>query len=607
MSRPATPMGMRGPGNMNATGARARDTGAAARRLARFLLGSRGLVGGSLLLTVGSVALTTLGPWQLGKATDLVIHGIGAPLDSQRLLRQLGFVALLYVGAGLMNWAQAWVINGLVQSLSRRLRQDAEDKLARLPLAWFDGQPHGEVLSRVTNDIDNVTQSLQQLLSQLLMSALTLAGIMTMMLVLSPALFVIAVVALLASARFSAWVSRHARRHFQDQWRLTGALNGQIEETFTGHSLVKVFGHRDRTVATFQQANEALARSAATAQVIGSIAHPATMFIGNLSYMAVVIGGALRVIAGQLTIGELQAFIQYIRQIGQPMAQVTSMVTMVQSGLASAERVFEMLDAPDMPVDQGCPLDTQQVAGHVQFRQVRFRYRPEQPLFEDVNLEAHPGQTVAIVGPTGAGKTTLVNLLMRFYEIDDGQITLDGTDIRQIERETLRRHFGMVLQDTWLFTGTIRDNLLYGNPQANEQTMLEAAQACHVDDFVRTLPKGYDTVLEESGASLSTGQRQLLTIARAFLMRPSVLILDEATSSVDTRTELLVQRAMARLREGRTSFVIAHRLSTIVNADLIAYMEHGNVVEQGTHAELLSRQGAYWRLHQSQFTSPDEP
>ena len=604
MSRPAGPMGMRGPGAVNSTGARARDTGAAARRLTRFLLGSQRTVAISLLLTVSSVALTTLGPWQLGKATDLVIHGIGGSLDKAALLRQLAMVALLYVGAGLMNWAQAWVINGLVQSLSRRLRQDAENKLARLPLAWFDGQPHGEVLSRVTNDIDNVTQSLQQLLSQLLMSALTLAGIMAMMLLLSPALFVIAVVALLISARFSTWVSQHARRHFQDQWRLTGQLNGQIEETFTGHSLVKVFGHRDRTLASFRQANDALAQSATKAQVIGSIAHPATMFIGNLSYMAVVIGGALRVIAGQLTLGELQAFIQYIRQIGQPMSQVTSMVTMVQSGLASAERVFEMLDAPDMPPDQGRPIDHGTVPGHVKFTQVGFRYRPDQPLFEHVNLEAQPGQTVAIVGPTGAGKTTLVNLLMRFYEIDEGSITLDGVDIRQIEREALRRHVGMVLQDTWLFTGTIRDNLRYGHQDVSDAALMEAAQACHVDDFVRTLPQGYDTVLEEGGAELSTGQRQLLTIARAFLMRPSVLILDEATSSVDTRTELMVQRAMARLREGRTSFVIAHRLSTIVNADLIAYMAHGNVVEQGTHAELIARRGAYWRLYQSQFTTP---
>jgi ATP-binding cassette subfamily B protein len=603
MSRPAMHL-PRGGGVLPGSGAPPRDLRSALRRMGRFLLGDRRRLALALGLTLASVVLGTLGPWQLGLATDLVVASIGQPGLPDGLWRQLGVVAALYAAASVLQWAQAWLITALVQALSQRLRRDAEGKLARLPLAWFDARPLGEVLSRVTNDIDNVTQSLQQLMSQLLMSLLTLLAIFSMMLMLSPLLLAVAAVALVLSALLGRVVAVRSKPHFEAQWRLMGELNAQVEQTFTGHVLVKAFGHRQRTLDEFAQVNGALADSAWRAQLLGGSAQPLTMFVGQLAYIAVIAGGAWRVVGGHLSVGQLQAFIQYIRQTGQPMSQVSAMVTVVESGLASAERVFELLDADELVPDTDTPATLPPPRGHVRFEHVRFRYRPAQPLMEDVNLEARPGQTVAIVGPTGAGKTTLVNLLMRFYEIDAGVIRLDGTDIRTLRRDDLRRHFGMVLQDSWLFTGTIRENLVYGRPESSEAEWREAAVACLVDDFVRTLPQGYETMLENGGAALSTGQRQLLTIARAFLMRPAVLILDEATSSVDTRTELLVQRAMARLRQGRTSFVIAHRLSTIRSADLIVYMDGGNVVEQGSHAQLIVRRGAYWRLHEAQFSGP---
>ncbi len=591
----------RGFGVLPGSVARPRDMRSALRRMARFLFGDHRRLALALAFTTASVLLGTLGPWQLGMATDLVVASIGQPGLPAGLERQLAVVAALYATASALQWAQAWLTTALVQALSKRLRRDAEAKLARLPLAWFDTRPLGEVLSRVTNDIDNVTQSLQQLMSQLLMSLLMLLAIFSMMGMLSPLLLGVALVALALSAAGSRVVAKRSKRHFEAQWRLTGELNAQVEQTFTGHVLVKAFGHRPRTLAEFAQLNGTLADSAWKAQLLGGSAQPLTMFVGQLAFIAVVAGGAWRVLGGHLSIGQLQAFIQYIRQTGQPMSQVSAMVAVVQSGLASAERVFELLDADELVPDADAPATLPKPRGHVEFEHVRFGYRTGQPLLEDVNLQALPGQTVAIVGPTGAGKTTLVNLLMRFYEIDAGVIRLDGSDIRTLRRDDLRREFGMVLQDSWLFTGTLRENLVYGRPEASEAEWREAAVACLVDDFVRTLPQGYETVLEDGGAALSTGQRQLLTIARAFLMRPAVLILDEATSSVDTRTELLVQQAMARLRQGRTSFVIAHRLSTIRSADLIVYMDGGHIVEQGSHAQLLARHGAYWRLHEAQF------
>ncbi|MFD2250537.1 ATP-binding cassette subfamily B protein [Pseudochelatococcus lubricantis] len=589
-------------------GARAQDFAGSIRRLGRLLLdGDRLRLAVILACTAVSVLFGVLGPWLLGRATDLVVNAISASaeIDFLRLAQLLGITTLLQIAAAAANWRQAWLTNAVVQKLSRALRQQAEEKLGRLPLAWFDRQPHGEVLSRVTNDIDNVSQSLQQLLSQLLMSVLHVIGVLAMMLVLSPLLTLAAVTSLTVSLVIARWLARLSQPHFVAQWRWTGVLNGEVEENYTGHTLMKVFGHRQQARERFETSNGALRDNAFLAQFLSGVIQPAIMFMGNLTFIAVVIGGALRVAAGALTIGALQSFIQYTRQLNQPMSQVSGMASILQSAAASAERVFELLDAPELAPDPATPAEIEGAKGHVVFDRVRFRYDPSVPLFENVSLEALPGQTVAIVGPTGAGKTTLVNLLMRFYEIDAGTITLDGVDIRAMSREGLRRHFGMVLQDAWLFSGTIRENIAYGREGATEDEILEAARTCHVDDFVRTLPQGYDTSIDENGSGLSVGQRQLLTIARAFLAKPVVLILDEATSSVDTRTELLVQRAMARLRSGRTSFVIAHRLSTIRDADLIVYMENGDVLEQGTHDALIARRGHYWRLDRSQTQPVD--
>ena len=583
--------------------AKPRDLKGSLKRLVGMFRGQGAKLALILACTVGSVLLAVLVPWLLGQATDRVVQAVSTSkaLDFAGLAQQLLLAALLQCGAVALNFSQAWLTNGLVQGISLRFRQQAQDKLARLSLPWFDRQPHGEVLSRITNDIDNVSQSLQQLLSQLLMSVLQLLGVMTMMLLLSPLLALAALASVVVSVSTARWLAQRARPHFDAQWREVGVLNGNVEENYTGHTLMKVFGHQGRARAEFEKSNVALRDSAFMAQFMSGIMQPLMMFVGNLSLITVVAGGALRVLAGGMTIGQLQSFIQYIRQINQPISQIASVASVLQSAAASIERVYELLDAPELAADPAQPANVPAPRGHVVFDHVTFRYDPARPLFEDVSLEALPGQTIAIVGPTGAGKTTLVNLLMRFYEIDGGHITLDGVDTKTFGREALRRHFGMVLQETWLFSGSIRDNIAYGKEGATEADVLEAAHACHVDSFVRTLPLGYDTLLDENGGTLSAGQRQLLTIARAFIAKPAVLILDEATSSVDTRTELLVQRAMARLRTDRTSFVIAHRLSTIRDADMIVYMEAGNVLERGSHEALMAERGAYWRLYQSQF------
>lgn len=582
-------------------GAKARDLRTTLRRLLAVVLTERRRLWLVLGLTLASVGLGVMGPWLLGRGTDLVVNGLGAGgIDYAALARLLLLAGGLQIAAALANWVQARITNRMVQTLSRDLRRQAGAKLDRVPLSWFDRQPHGEVLSRVTNDIDNVSQSLQQLLSQLLMSLFQVIGVVSMMLILSPLLSLVALASLTVSVVLTRVLANRAQPLFAAQWRWTGVLNSRVEETYSGQTLVKVFGHRARAQADFETANAALQRNALRAQFISGVIQPAIMFIGNLGFVVVVLSGAFGVMSGRFGIGTLQAFIQYVRQLNQPVSQVSGMAAIVQSAAASAERVFELFDAPEITPDTDSPARAGRVQGRIVFDHVRFRYVPGVPLFEDVSLTAEPGQTVAIVGPTGAGKTTLVNLLMRFYEIDAGTISLDGIDIRRMPRAELRGHFGMVLQDAWLFGGTIRENIAYGRPDATEAEIMAAAQACHVDDFARTLPQGYDTVIDENGAGLSIGQRQLLTIARAFLAQPAVLILDEATSSVDTRTELLVQRAMARLRAGRTSFVIAHRLSTIRDADLIVYMEKGNVVEQGTPAALIARQGRFWQLQMSQ-------
>ena len=587
--------------------------GPSVRRLLRLLRPDRLGIAVVLALAVTGVGLNVVGPFVLGAATDLIVGGSfgtggsggtgGKGIDFAALARVLTGAIALYAGASVFGWLQGYLLNGIVQRTIFDLRRDVEHKLHRLPLRYFDGQQRGEVLSRVTNDIDNVAQSLQQTMSQLLTSLLTVLGVLVMMLLISPPLALVALVSIPLSLWLTRAITRRSQRHFVAQWRSTGQLNGQIEEAFTGHELVRVFGRLADVRQEFATRNDELFRAGFRAQFSSGTIMPSMMFIGNLSYVAIAVAGGLRVAAGSMSLGDVQAFILYSRQFTQPLTQVASMLNLLQSGVASAERVFELLDEPEQTPDPLVPAVRSTRCGRVEFAGVSFAYRPDQPLIEDLSLVVEPGQTVAIVGPTGAGKTTLVNLVLRFYELAGGRITLDGVDIATMTRADLRSGIGMVLQDTWLFGGTIRDNIGYGNPDATDEQLLAAARAAHVDRFVRSLPDGYATVIDEEGSNVSAGEKQLITIARAFLADPSLLILDEATSSVDTRTEVLVQRAMAALRSDRTSFVIAHRLSTIRDADLILVMEAGRIVEQGTHEQLLAAHGAYHALYQAQFAA----
>jgi ATP-binding cassette, subfamily B, multidrug efflux pump len=499
---------------------------------------------------------------------------------------------------------QGRLLNRIVNRAVQTLRAEVEAKLHRLPLSYFDRQPRGEILSRATNDIDNIQQSMQQTLSQLLTSVFTVIGVVVMMVSISPLLASISLVTIPVVVLLTRQIAKRSKRKFIAQWAHTGRLNGQIEEAFSGHSLVKVFGRQREVQASFDAENEQLYRAAFGAQFISGLILPVTMFVGNLNYVAIAVVGGLRVATGTMSLGEVQAFIQYSRQFTQPLTQVASIMNVLQSGVASAERVFELIDAGEEPADAAQPATLADVRGHVEFDDVSFRYVPDRPLIEHLSLEVEPGRTIAIVGPTGAGKTTLVNLIMRFYDVDGGAIRIDGVDIATMRREDLRSEIGMVLQDAWLFGGTIRDNIAYGRRGANDDEVHQAARISYVDRFVHSLPDGYDTIVDDQGSNLSAGERQLVTIARAFLADPAILILDEATSSVDTRTEVLVQRAMAALRADRTSFVIAHRLSTIRDADTILVMEDGRIVEQGDHDELLGRRGAYYRLYNAQFTAP---
>ena len=549
-----------------------------------------------------STGLTVSGPKVLGDATDVIVRGtLGrAGIDFGKLHGLILDAALIYIGAATLGVLIAFILAGVVQRLMFRLREAAEAKLNALPLSYVDHQPRGDLLSRVTNDLDNVAQSLQQTLSQILTSVLLLLGVAVMMFTISPLLAVVALITVPASLWAMRVIGARARPRFIAQWRNTGSLNAQIEEAFTGHAVVKAFGRQKQVEERFRETNDDLFEASFGAQFMSSLMQPATMFLGNVQYVLVAVVGGMRVASGAISIGEVQAFIQYSRTFSMPLTQLASMMNVFQSGIASLERVLEFLDAEEQspdPVRRIAP----PVAGKVEFRDVTFSYDPERSLIESLSLVAEPGQTIAIVGPTGAGKTTLVNLLMRFYELDGGSIFLDGRDIATIPRHELRSNIGMVLQDTWLFGGTIHDNIAYGNPDATDEEILAAAKACYVDRFVHSLPDGYATVINEEGDNISAGEKQLLTIARAFLANRSILVLDEATSSVDTRTEVLVQVAMNRLRSQRTSFVIAHRLSTIRGADTILVMEAGRIVEQGSHAELLSRDGPYFRLYNSQF------
>ena len=638
--RPAGPP-MRGPFGAMGPPQKAKHFRASGRRLVGLLVPQRRLIVLVIALAVASVGLSVSGPRILGHATDLIFAGFfgsrmpagqthdeavaalhaagnhrtaelvdamdvqpGHGIDFGALAQVLALVMALYAGASLLLWLQGYLLNHVVQRTVRRLRSDVEAKLMRVPLVYFDGQPHGEVLSRVTNDIDNVAMALQQTLSQILTALLTALGVLSMLVVISPLLSVIALVTVPLSVVLTAKIGKRAQGAFVAQWKHVGALNGQIEEAFTGHALVKVFGRRAQIEERFRAKNQELFEAGFRAQFVSSLIMPAINFIGNLNYVAIAVLGGLRVASGAMLLGSVQAFIQYSRQFTQNLSQLAQVANILQSGVASAERVFELLDSPDQSQDKSEAALPAEARGEVRFEDVTFRYKPEVPLIEHLSLVASPGQTIAIVGPTGAGKTTLVNLLMRFYDLGGGRILVDGVDTAAVPRREVRAKLGMVLQDTWLFGGTIRDNIRYGNPAATEEELLAAARATYVDRFVRALPAGYDTVIDEESGNLSAGEKQLITIARAFLADPTVLILDEATSSVDTRTEVLVQDAMATLRARRTSFVIAHRLSTIRNADLILVMDKGAIVEQGTHAQLLAAGGAYHALYHAQFAAP---
>ncbi len=627
------PRGMMMPGPPQS----ARDLRATLRQLMARLRPEALAIVLATVLTSAGVALVVIAPRVIGSATNVIFDGVlgkrlpkgmtlrqaevylkthghaqlaqllhgtsavpGRGIDFNQLGMLLGLTALLYLAGAAFSWGQGYIMAGVAQRTIFGMRRDVEAKLTRLPLRYFDSHPHGDVLSRVTNDIDNLTTTIQQGLGQLLTSILTILGVLAMMLLLSPLLAAVSLITVPLSLGATLLIARRSQVQFGHQWERTGTVNSLVEQTHTGHALVQVFGRSRSTLEEFSRQNQALYEPSFRAQFLSGIIQPTMFFLANLNYVAIAAVGGYRVVTGSMSLGDIQAFIQYSRQFTNPISQIASQMNMLQSGLASAERVFEFLAAEEETAASDT-VAVPEALGQVFLDRVGFRYQPDRPLIEDFTLEVQPGETVAIVGPTGAGKTTIVNLLMRFYDIDSGHIYLDGVDSAQLSRDSVRRRFGMVLQDTWLFAGTILENIAYGREGASREEVIEAARAAFVEQFVRTLPGGYDTLLDADATNISAGQRQLLTIARAFLADPPILILDEATSSVDTRTEVLIQEAMARLRHGRTSFVIAHRLSTIRNADTIVVMAEGRIVEQGSHQELMARPGVYRDLYESQF------
>ena len=630
-----------GPGHALVTPTeKARDFWGTMRRLFGTMLPERLRLGGMVLLGIVSVVFAVIAPRVLGHATNIIFEGYfskrfpatvtkaqaiayerahghgriadimrgmnlhpGHGIDFHTLETTLLLVLGIYLASALFGWAQQFLTVGVAQRTVYRLRRSADEKLGRLPLRYFDDHPHGDVLSRLTNDLDNIAQSLQQAITTLITSVLTIVGVLIMMFWISWLLAVISVIVVPISFAVTILIARRSQKLFAVQWERTGNVGGHVEEMFAGHNIVKVFGHQREAIEQFDEHNEALYKASFGAQFISGLIQPIMMFVGNLNYVAIAVIGGIKVASGQLSLGDVQAFFQYSRQFAQPITQVASIVNILQSTAASSERVFELLDESEEEPDPAVPVGLEHTQGHIALEDVSFRYVADQPLIDDLTLDVAPGETVAIVGPTGAGKTTLVNLLLRFYEIDNGRILIDGVDTREMTRSELRRLFGMVLQDTWLFSGSVRDNIMYGRDDATEEKLLAAAKAARVDHFVRTMPHGYDTVLDEDATAVSQGEKQLLTIARAFLADPDILILDEATSSVDTRTEVLIQQAMSELMKDRTSFVIAHRLSTIRGADIILCMDHGHIVEQGSHEELIAKRGFYFDLYNAQFAA----
>ena len=640
---PRGPMGGPMGGFQGTSDAKAQDFRGSLKRFGSRLHPERIIVIVVIVLAFASVFLAVLGPKLLGNATNIIFDGLvssqlpagmtqdqavaalnasgqtdragmvaamtltpGEGVDFAALARVLAIVTIVYVLSSVLSWGQNYLMAGVTQRTIYRLREEVDRKLGRLPLRYFDGSSRGDVLSRVTNDIDNISMTLQQTLTQLITAVLTVVGVLAMMVWISPILALISLLTVPLSFAVTMAIAKRSQPHFIAQWKWTGTLNGHVEETFSGHDLVKVFGHRRRSIEEFDEANELMYESSFRAQYISGIIQPALTVVANLNYVAIAVIGGMRVATGTMSLGDVQAFIQYSRQFTMPITQIAGVANILQSGIASAERVFELLDEEEETPDDADAIVLGEPTGRIAFQDVAFRYVADAPLIEDFNLSVEPGEIVAIVGPTGAGKTTLVNLLMRFYDVDSGRILMDGEPTMAMRRDDLRRSFGMVLQDTWLFEGTIHDNIAYGAIDPSEADIEAAARAARVDHFVRTLPDGYQTMLTEGASNISAGERQLLTIARAFLADPAVLILDEATSSVDTRTEVLIQQAMAELRHGRTSFVIAHRLSTIRNADVIVVLEQGRIVEQGTHEALIEAEGAYYRLYQSQFEAPQD-